>query len=509
MVYAPDENGEGSAVEQSIIMIKTSNQVFAKRSNLMIWMTLTTLVLLVVVYLIVFQLLNRMVARRIDLTNSALARVAEGDLDARVEGSDTREFESLSQGINATVDALKGWISEAEARMNTELATAKAIQESALPRIFPPYPDIGRFDIYASMNAARQVGGDFYDFFLIGDDCNAESGKLGFVIADVSGKGIPAALFMMRAKALLHDYVGSGMELGEAVTEANTQLVEGNNEGMFVTAWVGVLDYGTGHVDYVNAGHNPPLLWQRDGGWHWMRQKSGPILGLFDLPYQAHSLDCVAGDMFLLYTDGVTEAFDVNEKLYGEERLLSVAEKGFLLHPRKLLEAVRADVAAYSEGAEQSDDITILTLEVGVPPEVTALLEVLAQIDCLTDVNDFLHAELDRRLCPHRVQNQLDIAVEELFVNVCHYAYPDATDENPGTVRIQRTYSSEPPSIVVDIIDRGIPYNPLAKPDAVTPDNIEDVPIGGLGILMAKRCVDEMRYEWTDGCNVVTIVKKW
>ena len=240
-----------------------------------------------------------------------------------------------------------------------------------------------------------------------------------------------------------------------------------------------------------------------------MRQKSGPVLGLFEMPYRTLETECKAGDTFLLYTDGVTEAFDVEANLYGEDRLMAVADEGFLLHPRELLEAVRNDVALYAQGAEQSDDITILVLEVGVPPEVTATLVTLARISELDRVNGFLHAELDRRLCPQRVQNQLDIAVEELFVNVCRYAYPDATPENPGNVRIQRTYNADPPSVTVDIIDEGIPYNPLAKLDAVTPGNIEDVPIGGLGILMAKRCTDEMRYERVDDCNVVTIVKKW
>ena len=509
-VYARqvDSTPEYSGGDLTFVMLLESNLVFAKRPQVMASMTLSAFVLLLVVYLIVFLLLNRLVARRIDEENGALALITGGDLEARAQAGGTREFESLTEGINVTVDALRGWIREAETRMDTELATARAIQESALPRTFPPYPDIPRFDIYASMKAARQVGGDFYDFFLIGDS-DSEQGKLGFVVADVSGKGVPAALFMMRAKALLRDYVGIGMELGEAVSEANRQLVEGNDADMFVTAWVGVLDYATGHIDYVNAGHNPPLVWQREGGWRWMRQKSGPMLGLFEVPYQAHELECVAGDTLLLYTDGVTEAFDVDENLYGEKRLLAVAEKGYRLHPRELLESVRADVAEYSHDAEQSDDITILTHEVGVPPEITATLKVPAQIDQLGKINGFLHAELNRRLCPQRVQNQLDIAVEELFVNVCRYAYPDADSDNPGYVRIQRTYSADPPSILVDIIDDGIPFDPLAKPDAVTPDNIEDVPIGGLGILMAKKCTDEMRYEYTDDSNVVSITVKW
>ncbi len=380
--------------------MQPSDKVFEKRPSIMMWMVISEFALLLVVFAIVFALVNRVVIRHIDEENAALARITDGDLEARAQAGGSREFESLSDGINVTVDTMKGWIAEAETRMDAELATARAIQESALPRTFPPYPHILKFDIYASMNAAKQVGGDFYDFFLVGDDCGPKAGKLGFVVADVSGKGVPAALFMMKAKALLRDYVGSGMELGEAVEEANHQLVDGNDEGMFVTCWVGLLDYGTGHVDYVNAGHNPPLLWTRASGWQWLREKSGVPLGLFEMPYQAQALDCEPGDTFILYSDGVTEAFDVDENLYGEDRLLAVAKQGYRLRPRELLESVRADVAAHAAGAEQSDDITVLTLEVGVPPEIMATLEVPANIDELTRVNDFLHAELKRAPVP-------------------------------------------------------------------------------------------------------------
>ena len=508
-LYPNRDEDVNSQDSQTVIMMKTSHQVFTERGEVMGWMGLSVLVLLIAVFSIVFQLLNNVVARRIDEENTTLSLITAGDLSTRAEAGGTREFESLSEGINTTVDALQSWIAEAETRMDAELATAKAIQEATLPRIFPPFPDILKFDIYASMKTAKEVGGDFYDFFLIGDNCGAESGKLGFVIADVSEKGIPAALFMMKAKALLRDYMTSGLEIGEAVDEANRLLADGNDADMFVTVWAGVLDYGTGHVDYVNAGHNPPLLWQRDGGWRWLEKRSGPMLGLYEVPYKAHSVDCTAGDMFVLYTDGVTEAFDEDEELYGAERLLAVAEAGYRLHPREILKSIRDDVAAHTKNAEQSDDITILALEVGVPPEITATLEVPAEISQLDAINEFLHAELDRRLCPKSAQNQLDIAVEELFVNVCNYAYPDATPENPGRVRIHRTYRAEPQSITVDIIDDGIPYDPLAKPDAVIPKNILDVPIGGLGILMAKKCSDEMLYERVDDSNVVTIVKRW
>ncbi|MBP3866586.1 MAG: SpoIIE family protein phosphatase, partial [Eggerthellaceae bacterium] len=380
-----------------------------------------------------------------------------------------------------------------------------------LPRIFPPFPDILRFDIYATMEAAREVGGDFYDFFLIGDESNPDNGKLGFVVADVSGKGVPAALFMMKAKTQIRDYMNSGMELGEAFENVNRQLCDGNDASMFVTAWAGVLDYTTGHVDFVSAGHNPPLIWQlSDARWHWLKEKSGLPLGLFDgMPYTAHSIECQVGDQFLLYTDGVTEAMDTRNEQYGENRLKAIADENYPMHPRELVKTVRSDVAAFAGEAEQSDDITILALEVGVPPEITATLVIPADVKELPQVNEFIHDELDRRLCPMRAQNQLDIAVEELFVNVAHYAYPEATPDNPGMARVSYTYSADPPSITVDIADDGIPYNPLAKPDAVTPDDIMEVPIGGLGILMAKRSVDEMRYARVDGSNIVTIVKKW
>ena len=493
----------------TIMIIMPDTMVFANRTVVMAWATLLALVLLVAVFLLTSRLLTLVVIRRIDDTNDVLADITDGNLDARVDIRDSREFKSLSTGINTTVKTLKNWIAEAESRMDQELATAKAIQESALPRTFPPFPDIMRFDIYASMNPAKEVGGDFYDFFLIGDDSSAQGGKLGFVVADVSGKGVPAALFMMAAKTEVRNYMESGMLPGEAIDNANKQLCEGNDAGMFVTLFAGVLDYATGHVQYVNAGHNPPLLWQA-GSWRWLKDISGMPLGLFEgFPYDTYELDLSIGDELFIYTDGVTEAMNTEGELYGEERLKALLDENFTRHPRRLINTVQRELGLYAQGAVQSDDITMLSFEYGVPPEVTVTIYVKADIEELPNVNEFIHAELDRRLCPMKVQNQLDIALEELFVNVARYAYPDATPENPGHVRISYQYSADPPSVRVEIADQGVPYNPLAKPDAVTPDDIMDVPIGGLGILMAKRSVDEMTYDYDEGFNIVSFKKKW
>ena len=354
----------------TVMIIEPASMFFKNRPDMMRREAAQSLVLLLVVSAIVWHLLNSMVAKRIDEANETLGHITVGNLDERLAVGGTHEFKTLSAGINQTVDALQGWIAEAEMRMASELAAARAIQESTLPRTFPPFPEINEFDVYASMDPAREVGGDFYDFFLVDGVEGTEARKLGFVVADVSGKGVPASLFMMKAKALIRDNMESGMGLSDSVANANRQLCEGNGADMFVTAWVGVLDYETGHIDFVNAGHNPPLLCQ-EGTWEWLRKRSGMPLGLFDgLSYKVFSFDCNAGDKLLLYTDGVTEAFNAQEEQYGEERLEAVAKASTSFAPRELLEAVRQDLAAYVGGAEQSDDITILTLEVDSVPHL-------------------------------------------------------------------------------------------------------------------------------------------
>ena len=359
----------GRQGDHTIVIIEPMSRVFRDRNAVLGRETFVGLVMLILVGAIVDRLLNYMVVRRIDLTNEALGRIVSGDLEARVENKGTSEFMSLASGINVTVEALQGWIAEAETRMDSELAAARAIQESALPRTFPCFPEIRKFDLYAIMDAAREVGGDFYDFFLLGES-GPDSGKLAFLIADVSGKGVPAALFMMKAKAQIRRELQSGAELNQAVENANVELVDGNDACMFVTMWVGVLDYATGHVDYVNAGYNPPLLWQEGAGWRFLERRSGLPLGLTDnRPYSTYSIDCSLGDKIVLYTDGVTEAMSVDGDLYGEDRLEAVVSENHDKHPEELIMAIRHDVASFAQDAEQSDDITILALEGGLRAE--------------------------------------------------------------------------------------------------------------------------------------------
>ena len=245
-------------------------------------------------------------------------------------------------------------------RVEEDLAMARAIQTNALPSVFPPYPNLRDvIDIHAQMRSAREVGGDFYDFFFTGH------GKLALVIADVSGKGTPAALFMMRAKATLQGLLRSGLGLAEAVGQANRRLAEQNDANMFVTAWIGVVDLADGAVEYVSAGHDSPLVKRADGSVGYLAEDAGPSLGMIDgAEYRTRTLTLAAGDGLVLYTDGVTEARNAAREFYGAARL-ATALKGLLgaKGAGGVVDGIIRDVDAFVGGAEQADDITLLAFK--------------------------------------------------------------------------------------------------------------------------------------------------
>ena len=370
MVYVSYENDNGdvdlgymrSVMPRDglyIMLARPSSMIFANRSVTMLWTSLSTLALLVVVYLFVSRILHRTVISPVERTNASLGKITMGDLDEMVTEVGSVEFAALSAGINTCVDALKEYAAESARRIERDLATARAIQEGALPRVFPAFPGIDCVDLYASMDAAKEVGGDFYDFFPIDDE------TVGFLIADVSGKGIPGALFMMAAKTEIGNRMQAGMELSAAISGANQYLCAHNEAGMFVTVWAATLKWRTGELTYVNAGHNFPLLRHGQGGsWEWLTKKCGLFLGTFDVAkYRQETLTLEPGDELVLYTDGVNEAFSVNEEEYGNDRLEEFLSAHADLRPQEMVEQLRADVAKWAEGAEQSDDVTILAVE--------------------------------------------------------------------------------------------------------------------------------------------------
>ena len=309
-------------------------------------------------FIVVYFLIKKLVVDNMVKINKSLAMITGGNLDTVVNVRTNEEFASLSDDINSTVVTLKHYIAEAAARIDRELEFARSIQHSAIPSVFPPYPGHSEFDIYATMDTAKEVGGDFYDFYFVGEN------RLGFLIADVSGKGIPAAMFMMTAKTIIKGYAESGKPVDEVFTTANEKLCESNDAGMFVTAWMGVLDTVTGKVEFANAGHNPPLVRHAGGGFEYLRSKPCFILaGMDGIKYRKNEFTLAPGDEIYLYTDGVTEATDSENNLYGEERLLALLNSMGDLSGEEICRAVKADIDAFVGDAPQFDDITMLYLK--------------------------------------------------------------------------------------------------------------------------------------------------
>lgn len=273
-------------------------------------------------------------------------------------GNLARSFVKMVSDLETYMENLTKVTAEKE-RIGAELDVATHIQASMLPCIFPPFPDRTEFDLSASMAPAKEVGGDFYDFFLVDED------HLAVVIADVSGKGVPAALFMVIAKTLIKDQTQTGKSAAEVFDEVNEQLCESNDEGLFVTAWLGILEISTGHMEFVNAGHNPPVICSRDGEFAYLKMRPGFVLaGMEGMHYRMGTFDFHPGDILYLYTDGVTEATNLREELYGEDRLKRILDENKQVAPAELIERVKMDVDAFAGQAPQFDDITMLALKI-------------------------------------------------------------------------------------------------------------------------------------------------
>ena len=240
-----------------------------------------------------------------------------------------------------------------------DLAVASQIQLSILPRIFPPFPDCtDKLDISASMHAAKDVGGDFYDFFRIDDD------HIGFVMADVSGKGIPAAIFMAVSRTVIRTTAIQGMSPGACIARSNTLIAKESSNGMFVTVFYGIYNVKTGEITYCNAGHNSPFILKENGKVEELPMSTNLIVGIMEgFEFEEGRCQLEPGDTLFTYTDGVSEAMDVNLEMFGEDRMKASLAKVPHHTCQQIIDTMKADVADYTKGAEQSDDITMLALK--------------------------------------------------------------------------------------------------------------------------------------------------
>ena len=330
--------------------------------------------LLLIALMIYMPWLKRFM-RQFNSLLDGIIQMGQGDLEQiSFVPTSISEFERMQEEISRTSHALKQQmdtirqmerermeqekLQKEQELVLRELCTAREIQESVLPHIFPPYPKRREFDLYASMDPARDVGGDFYDYYLIDED------HLCLVIADVSGKGIPAAMFMMVAKRILEDSARMELDVSEILDKTNTALCDNNTAEMFVTVWIGILEISTGRLTAANAGHEYPVIKKKNSGFEVYKDRHGFVLGgMEDLQYRKYDLWLTPGDKLFVYTDGLPEAMNCSDEMFGVKRMVTVLNTYADSTPEEIIKGVRSAVDAFTGNAEQFDDLTMLCLE--------------------------------------------------------------------------------------------------------------------------------------------------
>lgn len=381
-----------------------------------------------------------------------------------------------------------------EKQISTELNVATKIQNDMLPVIFPYFPGRKEFNLFANMTPAKEVGGDFYDFFFVDDD------HFAFVIGDVSGKGVPAALFMVISKTIIKNYTQSGLSPKEVFTKANSELCEGNDENMFVTAWLGILEVSTGKLVYANAGHNPPLIQQNNGKFQFMNNVSGFILaGYSGIKYKEFETYLHDGDKLFLYTDGVTEAMNFENQQFGNEKLLSIIEKSSeVSSPKDIIELINKDIEEFTKGVPQSDDITMLALRISGDFKKLTLD---ASIENYDEFSDFMSSRLRENKVPEPIVNKMNIVLDELYSNVIKYS-----GSKQCTLGI--SFYASRISFILEYKGKLFDVTKTESPDVSLSAN--ERAIGGLGLMIVKKIVDDVHYHVENGdTNVITLYKTY
>ena len=377
-------------------------------------------------------------------------------------------------------------------RMEGELEVAQTIQMAMLPKVFPPFADRLDLNVYGKVNPAKEVGGDLYDFYVRHE-------KLFFCVGDVAGKGVPAALVMATTRSLFRSITAHAEDPAAIVTEMNDSLADANDQNMFITLFVGVLDLNSGALDYCNAGHNAPVIMRmgKDGQCDIQKLDVLPNLPVgitSGYEFRAQQTEMAYNDLLFLYTDGLTEAENSRHEQFGEQRMLDTLNRSFFLRPRSIADTMQAEVEAYVGNAQQSDDLTMLVIRYQQPAIV--MRNDIQQIPTLAEWVEWLQI-------PAELSMPINLALEEAVSNVMLYAYPN---EKSGQVMVESWRSKG--NIYFTISDSGVPFDPTAQQEADITLSAEERAIGGLGIHLVRQLMDEISYERQDGKNILTLAKK-
>lgn len=415
----------------------------------------------------------------------------------RIKGRDEMKtlhdsFDSMQKSLVTYIDELKRTTASKE-RIESELRIAREIQLGMVPKIFPPFPERSDIDVYAKLIPAREVGGDLYDFFI-------EDNKFYFIVGDVSGKGVPASLVMAVTCRLFRTIAVRFSTPSEIMSALNDTLAEKNDSNMFCTAFLGIFDLQSGHLHFCNAGHNAPV--RIASGARMMEIQPNIPLGVFaGFPYQGQECVLSGGDSLFLYTDGVTEAENVNKELYTDARLLALLAENGGGTSADMVGCLLSDVAHHAQGTEQSDDITVMCFKYMAKMKKTLTLR--------NDIAEIalLHAFIDELAAQSGLSSELvfnlNLVLEEAVSNVILYAYPK---EEQATLTL--TAEVTPDELVFELRDSGPEFDPTAVSEPDITLSAEERPIGGLGIYLIRQLMDKVEYSRIDGQNVFVLGKK-
>ncbi len=430
-----------------------------------------------------------------DTMRKALAELI-GNLEQKVEER-TAELAEKSKLLEAQGKLL----AKANDRMAGELNVGREIQMSMVPQTFPAFPDRKEFSIYATLQPAHEVGGDFYDYFFVDDDW------LFFCVGDVSDKGVPAALFMAVTKTLIKSRAADDYSPSSILTRVNDELSEDNSSCMFVTVLVAALNMRTGELRYTNAGHNPPYIKRHDGQLELLDERHGPVIGAVDgIAYKEGRGQVNGGDLILLYTDGVTEARDPTGGLFSEKRLTDLIAADACDSPRQVVESTVGAVDAFQGKDHQADDITVLALQyLGVPhaqEERRLDITIKNRLEDVAVVDDQFAGLAEEAGLPKPVSRKVRLACDELLNNIISYAYSDEADHE---IHVEIHLLSD--RLTISITDDGAPFNPFRRETPEISGSLDDREAGGLGIHLVRTVMSKATYNRRSGRNVVTLVK--
>jgi sigma-B regulation protein RsbU (phosphoserine phosphatase) len=390
----------------------------------------------------------------------------------------------------------------AKERMEGELSVGRSIQMSMVPLDFPAFPDRGEFDLHALLKPAREVGGDFYDYFLISQD------ELYVVIGDVSGKGVPAALFMAVTRTMMKTRAADDNAPASIMTAVNDELSADNSESMFVTLFLGIFNIRTGQLNFTNAGHNFPYIKRASGEIETISQLHGPVAGAMEgLIYKQDCLFLQPGDLLLMFTDGVSEAMDVGLNLYSEQRIIDFLSKMEGSEPIDTVNGLADSVDDYADEEPQFDDITILALRCNQAMDSADTEQLNLKIsNDLSEIGkavEAFEAFSEKTELPMAIAMKVNLVFDELLNNIVSYAFMDG-----GEHQIDIHIETSVDRLLIQIEDDGLPFNPFAHAEVDTTLSLEEREIGGLGTHLVLNVMDDVSYERHSDRNVVTLIKK-